>query len=346
VAFKKFVIMNHTNMQGHHFGCARVMSVIEQNIMNRGGQIIGRLDGKQNWQVTSESLALIAKADAVIVNGEGTLHGGRKKASWLVDVADHPISKDKELSLINTIYQNNPDSWGTRLARFDHIYARDSLSAKNLSVAVGRDVPWIGDLSTSMGALPAESAQRKGIIVGDSVKNRVTRALAVLSINSNPRADLVPLTISLREENPFKPWISRKFRHYSLRLRQAKLQAKFPNLKYLESEQDYLNLLQKKELSITGRFHGVCLNLIAGTPFVCISSNSWKIEALFADVGLDKRRLITVDQLSSDFIAQSDWNYSDSEIEGIERFLSWTNYRAEEVFDEIVGAKLTPKTID
>ena len=334
---KKFVLMNHTNMQGHHFGCARVMTAIEQGILARGGEIIARLDGKQNWQTTPASLEVLATADAVLVNGEGTLHGGRKKAGWLVDIADHPVAKGKELSLINTIYQNNPPSWGPRLARFDHLYARDSRSAENMSKSIGREIPWLGDLSTSMGALSAQSEKRHGIIVGDSVKKPVTAALAALSAKLPPTADLVPLTISLREENPYKSWAKRQFRHYTLKLRQSRQEKRFPNLQYLDSEQAYLDLLRNKELSITGRFHGVCLNLVAGTPFVCLSSNSWKIEALFADVGLDSRRLVSPAQLTTDFVTQTDWQFSVAEREGIANFLAWNQQRANEVFDKIVG---------
>lgn len=335
---KKFVLMNHTNMQGHHFGCARVMSVIEHNIIARGGKIIGRLDGKQNWQTTPASLEVLAATDAIVINGEGTLHGGRKKAGWLIDVADHPITANKELSLINTIYQNNPHSWGSSLARFDHLCARDSRSAQTMTQATGRTIPWLGDLSLSMGALDARSELRQGIIVGDSVKKPVSAALAALSIDLMPIADLVPLTISLREENPYKSWISRQLRHYTLKLRQAIQERRFSNLKYLVSEHAYLDLLQSKTLSITGRFHGVCLNLVAGTPFLCLSSNSWKIEALFADVGLDPRRLVTLDQLSTDFITETNWDFSASEAKNIKEFLIWNEQRVSELFDKIVGA--------
>ena len=69
---KKIVLMNHTDMRGHHFGCARVTRSIETGLQARGAQRIGRLDGNQNWQVTPESLAVLAQADAIVINGEGT----------------------------------------------------------------------------------------------------------------------------------------------------------------------------------------------------------------------------------------------------------------------------------
>jgi len=337
MAAKKFVLMNHTNMQGHHFGCARVMRIIEDGLQVRGGEIIGRLDGKQNWQTTPEALAILAQADGIVINGEGTLHGGRKKAGWLVDIADHPVSKGKELSLINTIYQNNPPEWGSRLARFDHIYARESRSAAALTQAVGRPVPWLGDLSTSAGALPDNGQARSGVMVGDSVHNTVSAGLAKFSRDMSPQADLIPLTISLREENPYRPWLIRQYRHYTLKLRQAVQERRYPNLRYLSSEEAYLDLLRTKSLSVTGRFHGICLNLAAGTPFICISSNSWKIEALFDDVGLNPRRLIALADLSPQMVADHDWSFDDKETANIAAYLQRTQSQAADMFDKIVG---------
>lgn len=334
---KKIVLMNHTDMQGHHFGCARVMRIIETELQARGAQIIGRLDGKQNWQDTPEALAVLARADAVVVNGEGTLHGGRKKAGWLVDISDHPVAAGKELSLINTIYQNNPAEWGPRLAKFTHIYARESRSAQALTDAVGRQVPWLGDLSTSAGAETGTGGAREGVIVGDSVHNSVSAALAELSQDLTPTADLIPLTISLREENPYRPWLIRQWRHYSLKLRQTVQERKFSNLRYLPSEAAYLELLSRRTLSVTGRFHGICLNLAVGTPFICVASNSWKIEALFDDVGLDKRRLVAVSDLSPQLVTQNDWAFSAGEKDNIAAYLVRTQSQASDMFDRIMG---------
>ena len=334
---KKIVLMNHTDMQGHHFGCARVMRIIEQELEARGGEIIGRLDGKQNWQTTPEALAVLARADKIVINGEGTLHGGRKKAGWLIDIAEHPVAVGKSLSLINTIYQNNPASWMSRVAKFQHIFARESRSAATLTQAVGRPVGWLGDLSMSAGTLPDSGNSRQGVIVGDSVHNTVTAALAKLSQALQPQADLVPLTISLREENPYRPWLIRQYRHATLAWRQEIQERRFPNLRYLTSELAYLDLLSRKALSVTGRFHGICLNLVTATPFICISSNSWKVEALFEDAGLDPRRLVAMGDLSAGFVTNNDWSFSDVEKANIAAYLAKTRRQAADMFDLIMA---------
>ena len=247
---KKFVLMNHTDMQGHHFGCARVMRLIEDGLTSRGGRIIGRLDGKMDWRSVPWALEILAACDGIVINGEGTLHHGRKKAGWLMEVASHPVTRDKELSLINALYQQNPDSWAPLLRRFSHLCARDHRSAAQMSLHAGRPVPYLGDLSTSAGAVQG-AAQRHGIMIGDSVRNSATADLARLAQALAPReaTRLVPLTISMREENPYRPWLSRMFRRQTVALRQALMLRRFPIMKYLPSESAYVEALCKARLS-------------------------------------------------------------------------------------------------
>lgn len=304
---KTIVLMNHTDMQGHHFGCARVMRLIEDGLTSRGCVITGRLDGKMDWRSNDQALALLAACDAIVINGEGTLHHGRRKATWLMEVATHPVTQGKELALVNALYQDNPDSWIPLARGFRHIYARDGRSAAQLSAHAGRPVDHFGDLSTSAGALP-EPARRSGILVGDSVRNTATRRLADLSValSAHEPVRLVPLTISLREENPYKPRWARALRRVSVNLRQRLLERRYPLLKFLQSEARFLDLLQQSRLCVTGRFHGVCLNLVTGTPFITVTSNSWKIEALFEDAGLDRRRLVAADALNVDMVRGQD----------------------------------------
>lgn len=335
---KKFVLMNHTNMQGHHFGCARVMRLIEDGLTSRGGRIIGRLDGKMDWRTAPWALELLADCDSIVINGEGTLHHGRKKASWLMEVANHPVTRDKELSLINALYQENPDSWAPLLRRFRHLYARDHRSAALMSLHAGRPVPHLGDLSTSAGAVPSAS-KRQGIMVGDSVRNSATADLARLAQDLARRETtrLVPLTISMREENPYRPWVPRMFRRYTVALRQALMLRRFPIMGYLPSEGAYIEALCQSRLSVTGRFHGICLNLVTSTPFIAVASNSWKIEALFEDAGIDPRRLIAQQDLTPELILDQDWSFSETERARISQFLAESVDAARRMFDAICG---------
>lgn len=340
---RKFVLMNHTNMQGHHFGCARVMRHIEQALTDRGGVIWARVDGKMDWRQDPETLAKIAQCDAIVINGEGTLHHGRKKASWLMAVGDHPATRGKELSLINTLYQDNPDSWAPLLRGFTHLYARDARSAAAMSAQAGREVGWLADLSTAAGS-EASDHPRQGIIVGDSVSKNATKLLADLAmgLNGHEPTRILPLTTSLREDNPYRPALVRAWRNWTVGLRQKQQERHYPILSYLGSEQDYVAAIQTARLSVTGRFHGICLNLVTGTPFICVTSNSWKIEALFEDAGIDPRRLITREALDQKQVLETDWSFSAQERGNIAAFLSRSQQEAKAMFDRIAGQEGPP----
>lgn len=335
---KKTVLMNHTNMQGHHFGCARVMRLIEDGLTSRGCVITGRIDGKLDWRTDAEALRLLADCDLIVINGEGTLHHGRKKATWLMETARHDVTRGKELALINALYQDNPDDWAALLKGFTHLYARDSRSAAAMSVHAGRQVPWMGDLSTSAGAIP-DDQPRAGVLVGDSVHNSATAALAALatSLNATEPTRLLPLTVSLREENPYTATPLRLLRRWTVALRQRRLERKYPNLAYLPSEEAYVQAIRRCRLSVTGRFHGACLNLVTGTPFIAVASNSWKIEALFADAGIDPRRMVPQDRLTPDLVLGTDWSFSDTERAKVARFLEMTRTAAAEMFDKLAA---------
>lgn len=333
---KKIVLMNHTNMQGHHFGCARVMRFIESGLSGRGCAITARLDGKMNWQRNMGALAALSDCDAIVINGEGTLHHGRKKATWLMEVATHPATSGKELALINALYQENPDSWIPMIRRFRHLYARDARSAALMSAHAGRPVTYFGDLSMSEGSMPPLPS-RNGILIGDSVRKSATERLCSLAaeVSREVKVNLIPLTVSLREENPFRPWLFRRIRGWSVARRQRLLMRRYPLLHYAASEGEFISRLRECALCVTGRFHGVCLNLVTGTPFIALSSNSWKIEALFEDAGLDRRRLVQPEQLTRDLLMKEDWEFSDAERKNVAAYLARSESGAREMFDAL-----------
>lgn len=313
--------MNHTNMQGHHFGCAKVMEAIESHLTNRNATIIGRIDGKLDWRSDQQSLSLIAESDAIVINGEGTMHSGKKKAGWLMDVATHPATRHKETALINTLYSDNPPDWFKRLAAFDHIYARDSRSAKTMSQGIGREVPFLGDLSMHVG-LQKSPYQRTYLALGDSVFKSITHDLAELSntIAGQTQVRLLPVTASMREINPYRPRLAQAIRKTTVNLRQKRQMRKYPKLEYLPDYQAYVDAIQHASLSVTGRFHATTLAIATLTPFVCIASNTAKTQTLLKDIGLGHKRLVDIKDVTPELLLNRDWSFSDDEIACIEKY--------------------------
>jgi hypothetical protein len=339
---KKIALLNHTDLQGHHFGCSRVMRLLEQGLTSRNCEIIGRLDGKLDWRTDQACLDILRQADAIVINGEGTLHHGRKKASWLMSVASHPVTQNKELAIVNTLYQDNPSHWIPLAKAFTHLYARDNRSAKHLSDHAGRSVPFFGDLSTSEIDPRAHIPHPRDLVtVSDSVNRAVADKLCRLAqeLERSTAVALMPLTRTLREENPYSAWPLRMGRKKSVQARQFLREKRFPLLRFVHSEPEFLDTLLRSKLCITGRFHGVCLCLATNTPFIAVTSHSWKIEALFEDAGIDWRRLVGINDLNHKMITEEDWQFSDEEKLNISSFLSRSHAGAAAMFESIAGSR-------
>ena len=122
------VLMNDT--RGHaHFGCQRVMRVIESNLESRGITVIARSLVRNDWEADRAFLDAASKCDVIVINGEGTLHHGASHGEKLLRIAAHPVRAGKPVALINAIYQENPEHWRRYLDGIDLISPRDSWSA-------------------------------------------------------------------------------------------------------------------------------------------------------------------------------------------------------------------------
>jgi polysaccharide pyruvyl transferase WcaK-like protein len=81
---------------------------------------------------------------------------------------------------------------------------------------------------------------------------------------------------------------------------------------------------------VTARFHSVCLCIGLGVPFVAVSSNTPKIEALLEDSGLDVgRRMISRDSLDGVSGVPA---FTAGELEALGRFKGRTALAHEDLF--------------
>lgn len=115
----KVVIINDTT--GPHFGCQLVMETYQEQLNRVRIEIIGTIP--RAVQNINEYPDIIKKADLLIVNGEGSIHHGRRME--LIELA-----KDFPAILLNCVYQDNPLSHS--LQHFKYISTRETESAKAL----------------------------------------------------------------------------------------------------------------------------------------------------------------------------------------------------------------------
>ncbi len=253
---KKAILINDTSNE-RHIGCDNVIKNIRYLCMKNDIDIIKtftRQDVNNRHPLLIEK---IKEIDIIIINGEGSLHDayGRR---WFIGLLDI-IPESKKTVLINAVWHN----MGTikQMDKLSLISVREANSYESLM----KDYPniarvWvIPDVIFYTPKMPKELT----IGYGDSVSGSVASQLDKLG-------NYFPLQYN-RKGNPiYSPYIARNGIY------------------------SYLKWLKTLDLHITGRFHGVCLSAMAGTPFLAIASNARKIEGILRDMGCSELLITSI----------------------------------------------------
>lgn len=326
------LLMNDTDEDSSHFGCMRVMRSIRDALAKRGHSQLPSLLVGTDWKESASDTARIDAAEVLLINGEGTLHHGKRKGLWLLEAGARVKANGGKVALINALWQQNPDDWAQHAVDFDLVYCRDSRSAAELSSWLGREVGWIGDLS--MFQEPDMDDQvRDGVTVSCSVHRDIEKRLA--SFSTSTGSVYVPVTPHIKHVSVHHRGIKRLLRKAYVQAAEKRFLAKHPNMQFVQNDAEYMAELRQRDLLVTGRFHAVCMAVLAKTPFVAVMSNSWKIETLLADIGLNPERIQPVGALRVDLLDR-DWSFSDSERSAINASLQRWRAEGETMFDRIV----------
>lgn len=330
------VLMNDTRAD-RHFGCLRVMRLIEKRLAGQGIEIAGRSPIRNDWENDRAFLDAMGRSDLVVINGEGTFHHGAQSALRLLKVVDHPARAGKPVALINTLYQDNPKEWRRYLDKIALVSARDSRSAAEIEALTGRRTPVVPDMSLSDGMLAAPGGPgRDRILVGDSVSRTLSRTLREIARHS-PDTFFLPILTTLKAPRAHWPFPIRQLRETFIHAHAAAAGALDRKILFSRTEEEFIAHLLRARLHVTGRFHAVCFCLFTGTPFLAVDSNSWKIAALLDDFGLGRQRLVTVEELRERLVQGGGEDYSDEERAKIEAGLRLCAEKARDLFGEIAG---------
>ena len=331
----KAVILNDTRGD-NHFGCFRVMRIIEENLVRRGIAVIGRSLVRNDWERDRGFLARLSEADLVVVNGEGTLHHGHRQGERLLRIAEHPARGQKPVALINAIYQENPESWKKHLDRIDLISTRDSQSATEISRLTGHKCGFVPDLSLAEGAIASPGIPRTRLLIGDSVETKTRLALRALT-DLDPDAKFLPILKGLKPSKPHHPTPFRQLRESYIWLNARYSQWRHGNIEFNRDEAGFIRSLTSARLHVTGRFHAVCFCLATGTPFLAVESNSWKMGALLEDFGLGNNRIVPVGQIRARLTSGEDFAFTAEEKVRIAAGLERCKQGAADLFDRIAA---------
>lgn len=329
------VLMNDT--RGHyHFGCHRVMRVIESNLERRGIRVIARSLVRNDWPQDGAFLKAVAACDIIVINGEGTLHHGSRHGEKLLQIVDHPARGAKPIALINAIYQENPVEWRRFLDGVEIISPRDSWSAAALRDATGRNIVHVPDLSMAEGFHPAaDSTPRDLLTIGESVLGATSRNLITFSRNRE-NARFLPIVGALKSSKPQHGPVFRALREAYIYLHSGVFKLQNRGAIFSKSEFEYVDHLLRSYLHVSGRFHAICFALTTKTPFLALTSNAWKIEALVEDMGIDKSRIVDAASLDGLVADPQSLDFGVEEEARIARAMAAGVAGAASLFDRIV----------
>lgn len=336
---KKVLLLNDTDQGGMHFGCARVMRTIRQELARRGMAVLPSIKVGTNWQRDQELVGMIDEADLVVINGEGTLHHGKRRGRWLLEAGARVKARGGRVALINALWQENPHDWADLAQEFDILAFRDSRSAHDVAAATRRQVLCQGDLSM-LHTWRDTGSPRTGVMIGCSVHGSVTEHLARFAKEGSH--DFVPLTISIKAAAARTPGWRHRLGEWRANRQNLNFLARFPRTRLVTDDDSYLAQLSEHSLLVSGRFHAVCLALLSGTPFLAVSSNSWKIETLIKDIGLDPTRLRPIKSLTQATLTTRDWSYSAAERAAIAERLGQWRAKGAALFDQIAALGALP----
>lgn len=329
------IILNDTSVENHH-GCTLVMTNLYAILEKLNYSVSARSFVGDNWLENKKFCKNVNKADLVIVNGEGTIHHGKKPGLRLLKIAEFVSDKNIPCFLINTTYQANPKSYKHYLSKYEIISVRESYSQKELGI-LGIESLLVPDLSFFTSKESFE-LNRKYIGVTDSVYEDLSRELYLFA-NKNGFKYLPIIEKTLLDFfRPIKTIRRVISRNDSLLTILNKMNLYFLRRKCrTRSSKEYIKSLQECKLVITGRFHTMCLCILTETPFIALKSNSHKMESLIIDVGIDQDRIKTLSELEN-FGENKFEQYSTftkSEQVKIQRYLNYSKDKIEELFEKI-----------
>jgi hypothetical protein len=275
------------------------MKVILEKLRSRGIDVISSTEipgGKY------DPASLRASAiRGILINAEGALHGRGKHAVSFSQVAETSKEAGLPCFIANAVLDSCDREVIEKLRHVTKLYCREARS-KAQADSLGVPAELCPDLTLSM-SIPRglEWTAGRRIVVTDSTVPDVNRALHGFAVRNGysflPLRGAPQIT-SYGDTRSITRALKFAVRSRGGRLFRGNFEADRYGCAVATAEQFIHEIATDTQLIITGRFHGVCLCLKVGVPFLAVRSNTHKVEGLLEDAGMSDR-LSSMDELKN-----------------------------------------------
>ncbi|MDC2979736.1 polysaccharide pyruvyl transferase family protein [Pelagibacteraceae bacterium] len=340
---KKAILFNDTSNEMHH-GCNLVIYAIKKLLIKNNIQLIYSIFSGTDWRKDKLLLKKIKKEkiDLLVVNGEGTIHHDQYYAKILIQVSELAQKYNIKSVLINCTYDSNDPSQKKLLKNFNIISVREKKSKEDLE-GIGVNAIVVPDLSFYyFQNIQLIHKHKRSLFVSDSVLSDYSQSLFMFAAKNNYKFVPILSFYRLKIFNP-KSWMGFfKFLLVTLYLKLTINKSEtifFKNLYRFQGKyftRTYVNLINSNKFLITGRYHDVCIAIMCRTPFVSIKSNTFKIQELLNDIGINKNRVANDISSINNIMRDRKISYFDDfEIANIYKFLFSSKKTIEDLFLKI-----------
>lgn len=329
------MLANDTSVTSHH-GSGLVVSRICQEFKSRGMAVFS-IPVDTSWRAYWRR---IVGSRGVVMNGEGSMHHDAAVARELVDLGAFCRTEGIHCFLVNSTWDSNSEVITSQLRHLNGVWVRDSLSQRELKNS-GITAEVSPDLSLAH-FFPRLSSEKAGrTLVIDSVMKRTSKRLWQFH-RMTQGSFFVSLygwvPVQSGATNYLQAAIGYAIETATSQIKQSAarrlgelLNSPSPDRRKSGSRHSRTTLVshfQQASGAIIGRYHGVCLAIVTRTPFLAVPSNSNKVEALLADIGLN-HRLIDESELVPGLVIPP---FEDYEQRAIDSFLLDAHRRQEQMF--------------
>ena len=308
---KDVLLINDTE-DVYHWGCYGTSRALKDQLLKKGLNIVGKVPVAQAHSMTQvpdnltdvrnenefssaypELSEGIRASDAVVINGEGTIHGfrhGSKSLLYLAYVSKHLFGK--KVFLINHSCYPKPgrgnvlEYYRAGYASCDYVAAREGTSADIIERKLGIDCAKSFDslplsIRKVWDEIPNTPIDKPYICLSGAVNYRTANSpiIAKRLLRRYPAHEYIYLAGSKTEGvNKEEPRVFKSLRKC------------IPHLRMFDAKSfhDWLSVIRHAEMLVSGRFHYTIAAVCLGTRAICFESNTPKLNSLANDLGLSK----------------------------------------------------------